>query len=162
MVLLSTLWCSCVLTSKVCKWTDKGIIMAKLIISGIRTCDRKDAVFAEINKYIAEIGAVEEIIAGGSTGVDMIAKMYAETKGIKYKEFSPNWQDDLNAAGLIRDTRMAEYGTHLLVLSNGVSKESRNLIAEAKRQNVVVKTVGVFVNMNERETQHAVGSPSLS
>jgi hypothetical protein len=134
--------------------------MAKLIVSGIRTCNRKDAVFAEINKFIAEIGAVEEIVAGGSTGVDMIAKMYAESKGLKYKEFAPNWQDDLNAAGMVRDTRMTEYGTHLLVLSNGVSKESRNLIAEAKKNNLVIKTVGVFEGMSETEMMHPSAVPS--
>jgi hypothetical protein len=122
--------------------------MKKLIISGIRTCDRKDAVYAEINKYINEIGAVDEIIAGGSTGVDLIAKMYAEEMHIKYTEFAPNWQDDLNAAGLVRDTRMVEYATHLLVLSNGISKESKNLIEEAKRYNLSVKTVGVFVDLS--------------
>lgn len=141
------------------KWK---IIMAKLIVSGIRTCNKKDAVFAEINKFAAEIGGIEEIIAGGSTGVDMIAKMYAESKGIKYKEFAPNWQDDLNAAGMVRDSRMAEYGTHLLVLSNGVSKESRNLISEAKQNNLVIKTVGVFEGLSETELLHPVGSPSFN
>ena len=135
--------------------------MKKLIVSGIRTCNRKDAVFAEINKFISEIGAVDEIVAGGSTGVDIFAKMYAESMNIKYKEFAPNWQDDLNAAGMVRDTRMAEYGTHLLVLSNGVSKESKNLISEAKKNNLVIKTVGVFVGIPESEMAHPVAYPSI-
>ncbi|HWQ66451.1 MAG TPA: DUF2493 domain-containing protein [Methanospirillum sp.] len=134
--------------------------MKKLIISGVRTCDRKDTVFAEINKYIAEIGAIDEIVAGGSTGVDMIAKMYAESMNIKYKEFAPNWQDDLNSAGMVRDARMAEYGSHLLVLSNGVSKESKNLIAEARRNNLTIKTVGVFEGVPASEMAHSVGHPS--
>jgi len=53
----------------------------------------------------------------------------------------------LNAAGLVRDARMAEYGTHLLVLSNGSSKESRNLIAEAKKNNLTIKTIGYVEEM---------------
>ena len=134
--------------------------MKKLIISGIRTCNRKDAVFAEINKFVSEIGAVDEIVAGGSTGVDLIAKMYAESRSLKYKEFAPNWQDDLNAAGMVRDAQMAEYGTHLLVLSNGVSKESKNLIAEAKRHNLVIKTVGVCEGIPDSEMAHPTGHPA--
>ena len=118
--------------------------MKKLIISGTRTCDCKDAIFTEINKFVGEIGAVDEIVTGGSTGVDMIAKMYAESKNLKYKEIEPDWQDDLNAAGMVRDARMAEYGTHLLVLSNGISKEAKNLIEEAKHYNLVIKTVKVI------------------
>lgn len=53
----------------------------------------------------------------------------------------------MNAAGLVRDARMAEYGTHLLVLSNGASKESRNLIAEAKKNNLTIKTIGYVEEM---------------
>jgi hypothetical protein len=133
--------------------------MSKLIISGLRSCQRKDTVFAEINKYVAEIGSVEEIIAGGSTGVDTYAHEYAQTMNIKFKEFAPNWQDDLNAAGMVRDTRMAEYGTHLLVLSNGISKESKNLINQAKKNGLQVKTVGSIEEMSQPETKYFAGTP---
>lgn len=121
--------------------------MKKLIISGPRTCRKFTTVSSEIAKYIKEINGVDEIITGGSTGVDLIAREYALQNNIAYKEFAPNWQDDLNAAGLVRDARMAETGTHLLVLSNGASKESRNLIAEAKKNNLVIKTIGYVEEM---------------
>lgn len=134
--------------------------MAKLIVSGLRTCDRKETVFAEISKYISEAGPFEEIISGGSTGVDTFARMYAEANQIKYKEFAPDWEADLNAAGFIRDTRMAEYGTHLLVLSNGISKESKNLISEAKGNNLVIRTVGAFVGLPEMEIKNSGAYPS--
>jgi len=133
--------------------------MSKLIVSGLRSCQRKDVVYAEISKYISEIGAVEEIIAGGSTGVATYAREYAEDMNIKYKEFAPDWEADLNAASFIRDTRMAEYGTHLLVLSNAVSKESRNLLNEAKKNNLTVKTVGGMESMPESEVKYFSGSP---
>jgi len=121
--------------------------MKKLIISGPRTCRKFTTVSSEIAKYIKEINGVDEIITGGSTGVDLIAKESALQNKIAYKEFAPNWQDDLNAAGMVRDARMAEYGTHLLVLSNGASKESRNLIAEAKKNNLTIKTIGYVEEM---------------
>ena len=92
--------------------------MKRLIVSGLRTCDRKDIVAAEISKYIMEIGGVDEIVSGGSEGVDLFAKEYAQENGIKYVEFLPDWQSHINAASFIRDARMVEYGTHLLVLSN--------------------------------------------
>jgi len=63
---------------------------------------------------------------------------------------------------MVRDSRMAEYGTHLLVLSNGVSKESRNLIAESKRNNLVIKTVGVFEGLTETEMLHPTGTPAFN
>ncbi|PWR72423.1 SLOG family protein [Methanospirillum stamsii] len=130
--------------------------MKKLIISGPRTCRKFTTVSSEIAKYIKEINGVDEIVTGGSTGVDLIAKEYALQNNIAYKEFAPNWQDDLNAAGLVRDARMTEYGTHLLVLSNGASKESRNLIAEAKKNNLTIKTIGYIEEMLIETKQPAV------
>jgi hypothetical protein len=134
--------------------------MKKLIVSGLRTCERKDLVYAEINKFISEIGGVDEIISGGSLGVDMYTKRYAEEHGIKFKEFAPDFQSHINAATFVRDSQMAEYGTHLLVLSNGISKESKNLITEAKANNLVIKSVGGFEGRSETETFYPGAIPS--
>jgi len=133
--------------------------MKKLIVSGLRTCKRKDIVFTEISKYIAEIGGVDEIISGGMEGVDLLAKEYAQENGIKHMEFVPDWQSHINAASFIRDARMVEYGTHLLVLSNGISKESLNLIEEARKNRLTIKTIGVFKGMSEQETGYAGAYP---
>ncbi|HWQ66402.1 MAG TPA: SLOG family protein [Methanospirillum sp.] len=118
--------------------------MSKVIISGIRTCDQKVPVTAEIEKFLSEIGNVKEIVTGGSTGVEKIAKEYAGELNIKNKEILPDWEADLNAAGMIRDSKLAEYGSHLLVLSDGVSKGCNNLIQEAKRNNLIIKVVLLF------------------
>ncbi len=127
--------------------------MTKLIVSGLRTYGKKDIVCAEITKYISEIGSVKEIVTGGSSGVEQIAQQYADENGIKQKEIAPDWQSHLNAAGLIRDTLLAEYGTHLLVLSNGVSKGSNNLIEEAKQKNLTIKIVEIPDSL-ETEVQY--------
>lgn len=133
--------------------------MVKLIITGLRTCDRKETVFQEINTYLGEIGMVEEIISGGSTGVDSFAKEYAVMHQIKHREFVPDWECDLNAASFIRDAKMAAYATHLLVISNGTSKESKNLIQEASQNNLVIKTVGVLTDSITSESVLPSGRP---
>ena len=135
--------------------------MKKLIVSGLRTCRKFSTVSKEIEKYIAEMNGVDEIITGGSTGVDLIAQQYALDNKIAYKEFAPNWQDNMNAAGLVRDAHMAEYGTHLLVLSNGASKESKNILAVAKKNNLTIKTVGYIEEMFI-EMKNPVGSQAGS
>ncbi len=133
--------------------------MKKLIVSGPRGCRKFNTVSSEIEQYISELNGVDEIITGGSTGVDLIAKQYALDHQITYKEFEPNWQDDLNAAGLVRDAHMTEYATHLLVLSNGVTKESKNLISEARQHNLIIKTVG-FVDEMVSEQKNPFSSPA--
>lgn len=134
--------------------------MKKLIVSGLRTCERKDIVYSEISKYIAELGGVDEIVTGGSKGVDQYSKEYALEHGIKHKEFVPDWQSHINAASFIRDSDMIEYGTHLLVLSNGMSKESVNLITEARARNIQVKSVGGIEGRADSDMFHATGFPN--
>jgi len=135
--------------------------MKKLIVTGLRTCERKDRVYAEISKYVSEIGGVDEIVSGGSKGVDFYTKEYATEHGIKFREFAPDFQSHINAATFIRDAEMAEYATHLLVLSNGVSKEAKNLIKEAHVNNIQVKSVGGFEGRIESETYSTGAMPSL-
>jgi len=137
------------------------VVMKKLIVTGLRTCERKDLVYAEISKYISEIGGVDEIVSGGASGVDTYTKQYAQEHGIKYKEFAPDFQSHINAATFIRDSEMAEYATHLLVLSNGISKESKNLIAEARANKLQIKSVGGFEGRSETEPYKPGFVPSL-
>jgi len=113
----------------------------KLIIAGPRSCTRNVAIFNQIRQYIEELGGADEIVSGGSTGIDMMAKQYAYEHQISYKEFIPNWQDDLNAAGIVRDLRMAEYGTHLLVFRSGSSKESEHLIHQAEHNHLIIRII---------------------
>ncbi|PKL59888.1 MAG: hypothetical protein CVV33_05525 [Methanomicrobiales archaeon HGW-Methanomicrobiales-4] len=115
--------------------------MIRLIIAGPRSCTKNTSVFQEVAKYITEIGGVDEIVTGGSTGVDLMAKQYALQYQISYKEIIPNWQNDLNAAGIVRDTRMAEYGTHLLVFFNNESKESMHLLMQAEKNHLSIKKI---------------------
>ena len=115
--------------------------MIRLIIAGPRYCTKNEVVSQDITEYIRELGGVDEIITGGSTGVDLMGKQYAREHHIQYKEFVPNWQNDLNAAGIIRDTRMAEYGTHLLVFFHNGSKESLHLLMLAEKNHLKIKKI---------------------
>ena len=115
--------------------------MIRLIIAGPRSCTKNASVFQEIRQYISDIGGVDEIVTGGSTGVDLMARQYALMHQITYKEFLPNWQNDLNAAGIVRDGRMAEYATHLLVFFHNDSKESMNLLMEAEHNHLIIKCI---------------------
>jgi len=115
--------------------------MIRLLIAGPRSCTKNESVSQEITRYITELGGVDEIVAGGSTGVDLMAKKYAVQHQIGYKEFIPNWQNDLNAAGIVRDTRMAEYATHLLVFFHHDSRESLHLLKEAEKYHLRIKKI---------------------
>ncbi|MFH0968275.1 MAG: SLOG family protein [Methanobacteriota archaeon] len=115
--------------------------MIRLIIAGPRSCTKNTSVSQEIAKYIAEIDGVDEIVTGGSTGVDLMAKQYALLHQITYKEFIPNWQNDLNAAGILRDARMAEYASHLLVFFNSDSRESMHLLMQAEKNHLIIKKI---------------------
>ena len=72
--------------------------MKRINISGLRICYQKNILETEISNYIMENGGVDEIVSGGSEGVDLFAKEYAQESEINHMEFLPDWQSHINVA----------------------------------------------------------------
>lgn len=56
--------------------------------------------FIEINK---------EIVEGGARGADTYARVYAENRGISYREFPAQWGSLGKRAGYVRNREMVSY-----------------------------------------------------
>lgn len=137
-----------------------------VIIAGSRSIKNKDVVYEAIDTCLYTMlndnatFTVDEIVSGGAVGVDTIAREYASDKKIVYKEFRAKW-DDLSEpgafvvysahgpydklAGIRRNRVMARYaasgenGGMLIAIWNGVSKGTKNMIEEAKKEGLIVK-----------------------
>jgi hypothetical protein len=55
--------------------------------------------------------------------------------------FPANWDRHGKAAGGIRNTAMANYGTHLIAFWDGESPGTRDMIAKAKRAGLKVLVI---------------------
>ena len=125
----------------------------KVIIAGTRYKDKANKIPFDDFKLIVE--AVErsgfeitEVVCGMAIGVDKLGEQWAIANNITVKEMPANWNAHGKAAGPIRNRQMAEYADAAVVIWDGKSRGSRNMINEMIRKNKPY-----FVQLTESEDE---------
>lgn len=103
----------------------------KVIIAGTRT----------VKDYKLVVQAVErsgynitEVVSGCATGVDTLGEQWARANNIPIKEMPADWSRYGNSAGPQRNRAMAEYADAAIVIWDGESRGSRNMIENMIRR----------------------------
>lgn len=102
----------------------------KVIIAGSRTITDRELVIREVWKLPFEI---TEVVSGGARGVDAIGEWIAEIVTIPVCRFPADWDKHGKAAGPIRNKQMAEYADAAIVIWDGKSRGSKNMIETMKK-----------------------------
>lgn len=111
----------------------------KTIIAGSRSFERH----ANLPRLIAD--AVEcsdfevtEVVSGCARGIDTAGEAWAAAHGIPIRRFPADWGRHGRAAGPMRNAEMARYAQALIVIWDGVSRGTKNMIETAKREGLPV------------------------
>lgn len=113
----------------------------KVIIAGSRTIPEHigDELVAMATRIAALRGwQITEVVWGKARGIDACGQRWAERNGVPWKPFPADWSKG-RAAGLIRNTEMADYGEALIAITNG-SPGTRDMIQKghARRMPMIV------------------------
>lgn len=107
----------------------------KVIIAGSRTlCCNQDGAVSEngieaIDILVSGSGFdVTEVVCGMAKGIDLAGRAWALRNGIAVKEMPADWKQYGKMAGAIRNAEMANYGDALIVLWDGKSRGTENMI----------------------------------
>lgn len=111
----------------------------KVIIAGTRYKDKNARIpFDDYKLVVTAIErsgfAITEVVCGMAVGVDKLGEMWAIANDIEVKEMPANWHQYGKRAGPIRNAEMAEYADAAIIVWNGVSDGSRNMINEMIRK----------------------------
>ena len=115
----------------------------RLIVAGSRTVVNKDYVFTELDRLtehlrlpenrVTEIcGDTHCVYPHGARGVDALGREWAESRNIPVECFAANQECHGKAAGMLRNKVMANHGTHLVALWDGLSPGTRQMIEVAR------------------------------
>lgn len=85
------------------------------------------------------IGRPLVIIEGEQRGADLLAREWAEEKGLEVRGFPADWQSKGKAAGPIRNKQMIVEGKPDAVIAFPGNFGTRNMVNLAKRYNIPVK-----------------------
>lgn len=92
----------------------------------------RDLQVADLGKYLPE--GVTEIVSGGARGIDRCARDYARKKGLKLKEFLPDYGTHGRTAPLLRNLQIIDYADEVLAFWDGRSPGTRFVIENCKKR----------------------------
>lgn len=107
----------------------------KVIIAGSRTITNYSELYAAIAESLFEI---DEVVCGGAAGVDSIGRDWAMESGIPVRTFQAKWVEHGKVAGPIRNQQMAEYADALILIWDGKSKGSSDMLQRAARRGLKI------------------------
>jgi len=103
----------------------------KVVIAGSRNIDDYKLVVDTISKSGYSI---TEVVSGCAVGVDRLGEQWARANNIPIKEMPADWFNYGNSAGPQRNRAMAEYADAAVVIWDGQSRGSRNMIENMIRR----------------------------
>lgn len=107
----------------------------KTIIAGTRTIEDYELVKKRINESGFNITIV---VSGVCRGIDKLGQRWAEENNIPIKKFPADWKQFSKRAGPIRNKAMAEYADALILIWDGFSRGSKNMLEHAKKNDLQV------------------------
>lgn len=109
----------------------------KVIIAGSRTITDQNIVdHAVFNSGFR----ISEVVCGGARGVDRLGKQWARGY-TPVKMFPADWDTHGKAAGHIRNTQMAAYADALILVWDGESRGSADMIQKARAHDLYIYEV---------------------
>lgn len=118
-------------------------ILIKTIIAGSRDLNAfrdKEKVWLVADAVVKSGFEITEVICGLARGIDQAGKLWAETHNpeIPTRFFVPDWNRFGKAAGVMRNQDMADYGEALILIWNGWSLGSKDMLKRATKNNLKV------------------------
>jgi hypothetical protein len=109
----------------------------KTIIAGSRHLKNRETIMECIYEcpWIQEI---TEVVSGGAEGVDAIGEEWADIVGLGIRIFKANWNKYGKNAGPMRNRQMAAYADSLILIWNGESKGSANMLSNARNAGLLI------------------------
>jgi len=114
----------------------------KVIIAGSRTIILQSIVETAI---LSSNFIITEVVSGKARGVDTLGEIWARRNKIPIKEFPADWERFGKRAGFIRNDVMSQYAEGLIVVWDGESRGTLDMIERAKKKGlkVYVYIVGI-------------------
>lgn len=107
----------------------------KVIVAGSRTIANRGL----IAKAMTDSGfRIDEVVCGCARGVDTEAAFIAKMRGIPIKEFPADWDLYGKRAGYIRNAQMADYADALILIWDGKSRGSANMLKQAREKGLLI------------------------
>lgn len=102
----------------------------RVVIAGSRSITD----YAALQHAIAQTDfSIGEVVSGCARGVDSLGEQWADLNGIPVKQFPADWGRFGRAAGHYRNSDMADYADAAIILWDGESRGTLDMIDKMRR-----------------------------
>lgn len=124
----------------------------KVVIAGTRYKDKENReIFDDYNLVVQAVQRsgfnITEVVSGCAIGADRLGEKWAINNSVPIKEMPADWNRYGNSAGPLRNKAMAEYADAAIVIWDGESRGSRNMI-----ENMIRKKKPYYIAMISKLT----------
>lgn len=105
----------------------------KVVIAGIRYKDPENKIIYDDYAFVAKCinqskFDITDVVCGKAIGVDTLGEQWAILNDIPVEPFPADWNTHKKAAGPIRNMKMAEYSDAAIIIWDGKSSGTYNMI----------------------------------
>ena len=111
-------------------------VKRRAIVAGSRTFNDYALLEKTLDGIYPQRGI--EIISGCARGADWLGERYAAEKGIPFRRFPAEWDNEGCGAGYRRNERMAENADELVAFWDGKSPGTKHMIEIAEKRGLKV------------------------
>jgi hypothetical protein len=117
----------------------------RLVVAGSRDFTDYEKLSSELDAYLHDKKATHEvtIISGSANGADKLGERYAREHGLKLERYPAEWEHYGNAAGPIRNKKMAQNADAVIVFWDGTSAGTKDMIQNAKREGLPCTIINI-------------------
>lgn len=111
----------------------------KTIIAGSRSIQSREQVFEVIQEAMNNGFKIDQVVSGAAEGVDSIGEEWAEQNDVGIQRFPYEEYLDENrpkVAPLVRNRKMAEYADQAIIIWDGKSKGTEDMISKAEDEDL--------------------------
>ena len=101
----------------------------KVIIAGSRTISKYSQLLAAVAEAAREGIVATTVISGCASGVDKMGEIWAEEHDVPIMRFPARWSEQGRGAGMLRNRRMEKNADAAIILWDGDSHGTANMIS---------------------------------
>jgi len=114
---------------------------ARIIVAGGRDFDDYGRMSKILNTFLEKMKSKVIVTGEHPSGADALAKAYAEENKIDHVGFPADWDNLGDAAGPIRNSKMAQYGHALIAFWDMKSPGTDSMIKQARKVGIPIMII---------------------
>ena len=99
----------------------------------------KECIRTSLEKWKIDINSIQFVVSGGARGADLLAEKWAREHNLQMKIFKPDWNKFGKKAGILRNSDIVDFSTHMIAFPTKQSVGTWDSIRKAFTKQIPIE-----------------------